>query len=397
MLKRRIRQYFTPMGGVERSPRQGFQSLCCPSTIGRGYLEVTGEGKKAFTLAEVLITLGIIGVVAAMTIPTLVANYQERTYNTAATTFERKLGEALKVMNSQSSLAGFSSTEDFVEELSKHFKITKTCANDELTDCFENEVLWGSGETTPEVVDMTIVKTTKNFGLKDWQQTNVVGVQFASGVTALVAYNKDANQDPYSNEIITLSSSSNGEKASIDIGTDALAMLYDTNGFKSPNKSSKDLRSINVTKLGSGCYAKAGNLCIATEPFTPLPITKEECQQMIIDGYGIKSCSFDTDYWAGAVKQCGGISKMASMTQLAEIANIVYNTSEIGANQNVTDLTYSQINASQLGLPSAGFYIWSSDESSGTFAYRRVFSANYSSSLNTYRNVKNQLVICLDN
>ena len=30
--------------------------------------------KKAFTLAEVLITLGIIGVVAALTIPTLVNN-----------------------------------------------------------------------------------------------------------------------------------------------------------------------------------------------------------------------------------------------------------------------------------------------------------------------------------
>ncbi len=35
--------------------------------------------KKAFTLAEVLITLGIIGIVAAMTIPTLMTKYQERT------------------------------------------------------------------------------------------------------------------------------------------------------------------------------------------------------------------------------------------------------------------------------------------------------------------------------
>ncbi len=33
--------------------------------------------KVAFTLAEVLITLGIIGVVAAVTLPTLVANYQK--------------------------------------------------------------------------------------------------------------------------------------------------------------------------------------------------------------------------------------------------------------------------------------------------------------------------------
>ena len=36
--------------------------------------------KKGFTLAEVLITLAIIGVVAAMTIPTLIVNYQKREF-----------------------------------------------------------------------------------------------------------------------------------------------------------------------------------------------------------------------------------------------------------------------------------------------------------------------------
>ena len=34
--------------------------------------------KKAFSLAEVLITLSIIGIVAAMTVPTLIANYKEQ-------------------------------------------------------------------------------------------------------------------------------------------------------------------------------------------------------------------------------------------------------------------------------------------------------------------------------
>ena len=34
--------------------------------------------KRAFTLAEVLITLGIIGVVAALTMPSLIANYKEK-------------------------------------------------------------------------------------------------------------------------------------------------------------------------------------------------------------------------------------------------------------------------------------------------------------------------------
>lgn len=46
-----------------------------PSPIGRGWRGATGEG---FTLAEVLITLGIIGVVAAMTLPTLIQKQQEK-------------------------------------------------------------------------------------------------------------------------------------------------------------------------------------------------------------------------------------------------------------------------------------------------------------------------------
>ena len=38
--------------------------------------------KKAFTLAEVLITLAIIGIVAALTIPTLLNNYNDKVLET---------------------------------------------------------------------------------------------------------------------------------------------------------------------------------------------------------------------------------------------------------------------------------------------------------------------------
>ena len=34
--------------------------------------------KRAFTIAEVLITLGIIGIVAAMTLPVVIGNYQKK-------------------------------------------------------------------------------------------------------------------------------------------------------------------------------------------------------------------------------------------------------------------------------------------------------------------------------
>ena len=67
----------------------------------------------AFTLAEVLITLGIIGVVAALTVPTLLSNYQTRAWDTAAEVFEKKLEQSLRVMNSQSKLAGHKTTENW--------------------------------------------------------------------------------------------------------------------------------------------------------------------------------------------------------------------------------------------------------------------------------------------
>lgn len=52
--------------------------------------------KKAFTLAEVLITLGIIGVVAAMTLPSIVRNYKKKVVETKLQRFYSVANNALK-------------------------------------------------------------------------------------------------------------------------------------------------------------------------------------------------------------------------------------------------------------------------------------------------------------
>ena len=78
-------------GGNEPQGRQGLLSKLLSSiskcsvanNVGRGGIPKTTKNsyspcRTAFTLAEVLITLGIIGVVAAMILPTLIANYQKQ-------------------------------------------------------------------------------------------------------------------------------------------------------------------------------------------------------------------------------------------------------------------------------------------------------------------------------
>ena len=51
----------------------------------------------AFTLAEVLITLGIIGVVAALTIPVLTQNYKKRVVETRLQKFYSTINQVINL------------------------------------------------------------------------------------------------------------------------------------------------------------------------------------------------------------------------------------------------------------------------------------------------------------
>ena len=62
---------------------------------------VRGAGEAAFTLAEVLITLGIIGVVAAITIPTLVQNYRQHVVETRLQKFYTTFNQAITMAEAQ--------------------------------------------------------------------------------------------------------------------------------------------------------------------------------------------------------------------------------------------------------------------------------------------------------
>ena len=338
---------------------------------------------RGFTLAEVLITLAIIGIVAALTIPTLIQNYQERAWNTASQVFQRKLGEALRVMNVQGTLAGYTTTEAFVDELSKHIKITRICDNDDITTCFSDTVTWGDEE-----VDMSKVKKAKNFGKDDWD-TNTVAVQFANGVNGVIAYNPSCTQDPYNNNKITIG------KESIGVN-DCLAILYDVDGFKNPNNRGDDLRDIgNIALAGSNCAIELSDGTCFTAPFYPTAVTKAECEQLVADGYPIKGCNYENDFWAGAVKTCHDMgSSLPSQTDLDKLAEELYQdasgTSFSGNRDN--DLAF------EMGFLSSAsastFWLWSSEEDSESRASYRYFYPTYTNWGYDYRTSSNQAV-CL--
>ena len=54
----------------------------------------------AFTMAEILLSLTIIGVVAAITLPSLTGNINERTWNTQRKALYARLSQAIPLMDS---------------------------------------------------------------------------------------------------------------------------------------------------------------------------------------------------------------------------------------------------------------------------------------------------------
>ena len=54
--------------------------------------------KIAFTMAEILLSLTIIGVVAAITLPSLMGNINERTWNTQRKALHARMSQAIAMM-----------------------------------------------------------------------------------------------------------------------------------------------------------------------------------------------------------------------------------------------------------------------------------------------------------
>lgn len=73
----------------------------------------SGARKGAFTLAEVLITLGIIGVVAALTLPSLIQKYQEQVLENQLKKMYSTISQGIQKAMADDGVYRFSDTEFF--------------------------------------------------------------------------------------------------------------------------------------------------------------------------------------------------------------------------------------------------------------------------------------------
>ncbi len=219
---------------------------------------------SAFTMAEILLSLTIIGVVAAITLPSLTGNINERVWNTQRKALYARFSQALAIMPQLNGYGQYEGTntdgvviattdtaaETFVTEgLSKVLKINNICDATHLADCgipSSLTTLVGSAMTFPTKMSElnSMFVSTYNDGGADGGEdymnpqkdidTRAVAFETQNGESIAVFYNPQCQADldeidwHYSQPKMCAN------------------FIYDLNGNKGPNAVGKDIGFITA-------------------------------------------------------------------------------------------------------------------------------------------------------
>ncbi len=267
----------------------------------------------AFTMAEILLSLTIIGVVAAITLPSLTGNINERTWNTQRKALYARFSQAIALMPAlngygtltEDSSAGASDAVDTAAEtfvtdgLSKVLKINNICDSDHLSDCGIPEKITDLGGNIIDPIPATLLKYNSFFnGSWTWGSgSNTYSdahSQLDTKAAAFETQNGESILVYYSPNCV-----SNMNEMSDYTGQPKMCanFIYDLNGTKGPNTVGKDIGFMSVfyptdsivvapvpltRAAGSGTYETAISLCSKQDTESRIP-NREEMLSMAVN------------------------------------------------------------------------------------------------------------------
>ncbi len=223
----------------------------------------------AFTMAEILLSLTIIGVVAAITLPSLTGNINERTWNTQRKALYARFSQAIALMPALNgygtlqevtdSTIGSTSIEDTAAEtfitagLSKVLKINNICDNEHLEDCgipANITNLAGSKTTFPLTLNELNAKNTS--ALVNFTDSYSKGISLIdSKAAAFETGNGESIAVFYNPYCVALT-----ERIEVFVQNKFCAnFIYDLNGNKGPNTLGKDMGVMTAFYPSDGVVA----------------------------------------------------------------------------------------------------------------------------------------------
>ena len=288
----------------------------------------------AFTMAEILLSLTIIGVVAAITLPSLMGNINERTWNTQRKALHARMSQAIAMMPQ---LNGYgkhetdsdgnvtdTATEAFLTEgLSKVLKINNICDNEHLNDCGIANSMTTFGGTT-KTWSSSVMLSDLRWNFSD-PMTGLSG--------AGIDYKAAAFETQNGESVLTFYNP-NCQSVDYYIGTSyqvfispymCVNFVYDLNGNKGPNTMGKDVGFITVLR------GETQDIVVA-----PMPIATQSSER------------FNT--YELAATNCVETDAQSRVPNIYELHALFYNYDLIGNMSSLSYYSSSKITSGQKAL-----------------------------------------------
>ncbi len=286
--------------------------------------------KQAFTMAEILLSLTIIGVVAAITLPSLTGNINERTWNTQRKALYSRMSQAISLMpavngfgivkEESSSDAGDAvdtATETFITGgLSKVLQINNICDNNHLQDCGIPAQI-----TTVDATKINFPTTMGDLNSK------MVGELSTATHSIYITNTKAAAFETKNGESIAAYTNPycigslqdihwGGSTGTLFQRTVCANFIFDLNGKKGPNTVGKDIGIMTIMYptdpiivmpqptlniFEAGTYPNAAKLCTNAAPEYRIP-NMEETYSMFVNKKLVQPRNFSgSNFWSSTV------------------------------------------------------------------------------------------------
>ena len=226
-----VPQYLSNFFDTNHSPLTTHNSLI-PDTIFSRFTSHFSRKRTAFTLAEVLITLGIIGIVAVMTLPNVINNFREKQLEAAFKKTNNVVMTALNETMAEYGLEGLA-----FKDLCPGYTTVSACA--QANNSYFNEI------NSYFLSRFNIVRSTSNtFGnaldRKSIKVYNFMGKKVIEygGMYGMGPFNTPWNSVNFLNDGSVVSALTFFYHG----GSDGVALTFDTNGpYKGPNRYGYDI------------------------------------------------------------------------------------------------------------------------------------------------------------
>jgi len=361
--------------------------------------------KLGFTLAEVLITLAIIGVVAALTIPTLWDKINNKVSENRQTTIEARLLDGINRYSAMEDGLSqpYETTYDFLVGLSKFYKMSQICKADEITKCVPYSTITYTSDGEDATVEVSSLTSIDNF-MSEGKDDYLAPASFitAQGTPVIMAFKKDCVWDM-------------GKAMRSIQDSGCIAYMYDESGTRLPNKLGKDIIGKGLTIVassGATPIAVVGGVKIMEQAFFPTGLTKAQCKAEISGNYGISQCYYEDDRWAAAMKYCHDKGyRLPNEAESLAIVNGLFkdgsgnhpsgdswsaDTYKLDLDLAVTTLGLKHYDGSSLTQDNVNVSLWGSVQTNNSIdAYERAFSAYNAGWYDLYRYYAVIQVLCI--